>query len=168
MSAPFFSLPNSELLDRLGEELIVPDVVLPEVYFDNKRSLFALQPERKLMLAVLEAAVWIYRDMLIKMAKSTKGPRKNTRHFLRPSQNIEKNILECEEWFSNTDRNWPCSFENICNTLDLNQDYLRKGLENLKKAILNSKGAKTIYSKRHRSNNQSGIGRHIINIDRIF
>lgn len=164
MTVSFFSLPNSEPLDRLGEDITVPDVILPEIYFENLRPSLECQPERKLMLAVLEATVSTYRDKLIRMAKSTKGPRRNTRHFRMPNQKIEKNILECEEWFQNTDCIWPYSFENICNALDLSPEYLRSGLAKSKKDILNmnSKALNALHLKRHRSNNQSGIGRHSI------
>jgi len=35
---------------------------------------------------------------------------------------------EAREWVSSNDRSWLFSFENICDTLEINADYVRRGL----------------------------------------
>ncbi len=35
---------------------------------------------------------------------------------------------EAQEWVSSSDRSWLFSFENICDTLEINADYVRRGL----------------------------------------
>ena len=39
---------------------------------------------------------------------------------------------EAREWVSSTDRSWLFSFENICDTLEINADYVRRGLREWK------------------------------------
>jgi hypothetical protein len=51
--------------DRQIEEKIAllfqPDALLAPQYFENFRRKTPLEPEKKLMLAILEDAVWCYR-----------------------------------------------------------------------------------------------------------
>jgi hypothetical protein len=63
------------------------------------------------MLAVLEDAVDCYQ----KHSHST-DPR---------GQQL---FAEAEEWVRSDDRSWLFSFENICDTLEINADYVRRGL----------------------------------------
>jgi hypothetical protein len=35
---------------------------------------------------------------------------------------------EAREWVTSGDRNWLFSFENICDTLEINAEYVRRGL----------------------------------------
>jgi hypothetical protein len=35
---------------------------------------------------------------------------------------------ESREWVSSTDRSWLFSFENVCDTLEINAAYVRRGL----------------------------------------
>ena len=65
----------------------------------------------RLMLGVLSEAVGLYLR--------AHDPR---RHML-PSRRREILI-----WFASSDMTWPFSFERICETLDFDADYLRKGL----------------------------------------
>ena len=94
---------------------IVNEVVTPEQFFTPaERSRIAWTPERRLLLAVLEDAVAMflhYRSDL-----STRGKRL---------------FRETEAWFAATDRTSLCSFESICDHLNLDADYLRQGLRRL-------------------------------------
>lgn len=63
------------------------------------------------MLAVLEDAVDCYQ----KHAHSTE---------LRGQQLFEEAVA----WVESDDRSWLFSFENICDTLEINADYVRRGL----------------------------------------
>jgi hypothetical protein len=96
--------------DRLAT-LFEPDVLLPAQFFAAFRRAGGLERERLLMLAVLEDAI----DCFQKFAHA-RDPR-GTQMF-----------EEACEWVSSTDRSWLFSFENICDTLEINADYVRRGL----------------------------------------
>jgi hypothetical protein len=100
--------------DRLAT-LFEPDVLLPAQFFAAFRRAGGLERERLLMLAVLEDAIDCYQ----KFAHS-RDPR--------GAQMFE----EAQEWVSSGDRSWLFSFENICDTLEINADYVRRGLREWK------------------------------------
>ncbi len=88
-----------------------PDVVLPTQFFQSLRTKGQFDGERRLMIAVLEDAVNCFMKQL---------------HATDPK--ARQLFLEAEEWISAEDRTWFFAFENVCDTLDLNPDYLREGL----------------------------------------
>src|SRR5213593_4821640 len=88
--------------DERAGELFQPDTLLPSQFFDRTR---------RLMIAVLEDAVDVYRKQA--GSKDARG---------------EQLFQEAEEWIEDTDRAWLFSFQNICDVLDLDADYLRRGL----------------------------------------
>ena len=98
------------LEDRMAG-LFQPDTLLPSQYFDRVRQRRQFDGERRLMIAVLEDAVDVYRKQV-------------TAHDPRGQQLF----IEAEGWFDDADRTWLYSFENICDVLDLDADYLRRGL----------------------------------------
>jgi hypothetical protein len=90
--------------------LFTPEVILPSQFF-AATTVEVERPERRLMLAVLQDAV----ATLLKHAGSTRsGPRRLVR--------------EAEQWITARNHDWPFSFENICNTLNLDPAALRAGL----------------------------------------
>ena len=91
--------------------LVQPDTLLPSQYFDRIRRRGQYDGERRLMIAILEDAVDVYRKQAA--AHDARG---------------QQLFLEAEEWFDDTDRTRLYSFENICDVLDLEADYLRRGL----------------------------------------
>ena len=78
--------------------------------------------EEKLMLAVLENAVEYFQKYVL--ARKPSGKMR---------------FQEAEEWFLEKDSDELFSFENICDTLQLHPDYIRKGLLRWKEAKLNSR-----------------------------
>ncbi len=96
--------------DRLTG-LFEPDVLLPAQFFSAFRRMGGLDRERLLMLAVLEDAV----DCFQKYALS-KDPRGR------------QLFCEAKEWVDSGDRGWLFSFENICDTLEIDASYVRRGL----------------------------------------
>jgi len=70
------------------------------------------------MLAVLEDAVDSYRKYAL-----ARDPRE------------QACFLEAREWFVSTDRSWLFAFENICDVLEMNADYLRGGLDKWRRAL---------------------------------
>ena len=65
-----------------------------------------LQPEKRLMLTVLRGAVECFQDYA----------------------EDDRLFKETEEWIFEDDHDWPFSFINICEAVDMNPKYLRKGL----------------------------------------
>src|SRR5437763_13035087 len=96
--------------ERLGG-LFQPDTLLPSQYFDRMRRRSEHDGERRLMIAVLEDAVDVYRKQV-----DAKDPR---------GQQL---FQEAEVWIEDSDRSWLFSFQNICDVLDIDADYLRRGL----------------------------------------
>jgi hypothetical protein len=91
--------------------LFQPDTLLAAEYFENFRRKTLLEPEKRLMLAILEDAVNCFRDNVL----ANSGRRK-------------KLFEEAEEWILEEGSDWVFSFENICEVFGFNSEYLRKGL----------------------------------------
>lgn len=91
--------------------LIQPDILLPAQYFENFRTKTSLEPQKKLMLAVLEDAVRCFQDNVTAQS----GKRK-------------KLFDEAEEWILEENSDWLFSFENICEVLGFDPQYIRQGL----------------------------------------
>jgi hypothetical protein len=96
--------------DRLAS-LFEPDVLLPAQFFAAFRREGGLERERLLMLAVLEDAVDCYQKYA--HARDPRG---------------RQLFEESRDWVVSTDRSWLFSFENICDTLEICADYVRRGL----------------------------------------
>src|SRR5437764_1451306 len=47
----------------------------------------------------------------------------------------EQLFQEAETWIEDPDRTWLFSFQNICDVLDIDADYLRRGLRALKQRV---------------------------------
>src|SRR4051812_30127117 len=101
-----------------GAGLFEPDILLPNQYFAAFRRGRAVEGERRLMLAVLEDAVDSYR-----------------KHVGACDPREQACFLEAKEWFSSDDRTWLFAFENICDVLEMNADYLRSGLDRWRRAV---------------------------------
>ncbi len=104
--------------DRMAG-LFVPDTMLPSQYFDRVARRTDYEGERRLMIAVLEDAVDVYR----KLAGA---------HDARRLQLFR----DAEEWIENDDRTWIFSFQNICDVLGIESEYLRRGLRAIKEQAL--------------------------------
>jgi len=89
----------------------IPDAILPSQFCDEAAVLAEAPGEHRLLLAVLKDAMHIY------CTAGASWRRRNLRRF-----------RETEEWFESDDREWLFSFERICEALDLDPQYLRRGL----------------------------------------
>jgi hypothetical protein len=98
-------------LDEKMNSLCQPDPLFFIQFFDTFRRRFHLEPERILMLAVLEDAV----ACLQKYAPSSSG--KGTRLF-----------QETMDWLLTRDDDWLFSFDRVCEALGLDPGYVRRGL----------------------------------------
>ena len=96
-----------------------PDVLIESQYKSTQTRQLPLDPERVLMLAVLRDAVSCYQDHV--------GARKKPKRSLH---------LEAEQWILERDRSHLFSFENLCEALGYDPDYMRAGLCRWKEAAL--------------------------------
>ena len=96
--------------ERIGS-LFQPDTLLAEDYAANFRRKIPLEPERTLLLAVLEDGIRCFQENLF----SVNGKRRTL-------------FDEAKEWLFSDDANWFCSFVSICTLLNLEPSYIRRGL----------------------------------------
>ena len=96
--------------DRIAS-LFQPDTLLSAQYFDNMRRRTLLEPEKRLMLAILEDAVNCFQENL----SAESGKRK---------------ILfnDVEQWIRADGSDWVFSFDHICEALGFTPAYVRQGL----------------------------------------
>jgi hypothetical protein len=96
--------------ERIGA-LFQPDSLLSTHYFETLRRKTILEPEKRLMLAILEDAINCFQDNLL-------------------AQNVRRRRLfeEAEEWIVEVDGDCVFSFENICEALGFNPAYVSQGL----------------------------------------
>jgi hypothetical protein len=108
---------SAALVEERTPTPLEPDTLVPAQYFDRIGSDIAYQPEKRLMLAVLEEAIATFQ-----------------RHVSSQTPRSIRLVQDVEEWAATTDHDWPYSFENICAGLGLESEYLRKGMADWKAA----------------------------------
>jgi hypothetical protein len=91
--------------------LIASDAAVPERFFDTFRRSEHLEPEKALLLAILEDAVHCYRKY--RVARDRTG---------------RERFHEAEDWIMGGENDWIFSFDNACELLGLDPQYLRRGL----------------------------------------
>lgn len=96
--------------------LFEPDTLVSAQYFQNFRRKSCLEPEKRLILAMLEDAITCFQIYLT--ARTGKG---------------KKLFNEAEEWIMMTDHDWTFSFVNVCETLGFSPEYIRQGLRRWKR-----------------------------------
>jgi hypothetical protein len=92
--------------------LFEPDALLPAQFYAAFRGGSGVRGEKRLMLAVLEDAL----DCFQKYAAA-------------PDGHGQALFEEANTWIVSNDRGWFFSYENICETLEINPEYLRRGLD---------------------------------------
>jgi hypothetical protein len=88
-----------------------PDAILPAQLIGSYRLDASAIPEKRLLLAVLEEAVITFQRY------TTSTQRRGQRLF-----------KEAEEWIVSDDVRCACSFQNVCDALGFDSQYLRLGL----------------------------------------
>ena len=91
--------------------LFQPDTLLPTQYFETFRRKAHLEPDKRLMLAVLEDAIACFQKYV--SARDNRG---------------KAVFREAEEWILEENSHWLFSFENICEVLGFNPSYVRQGV----------------------------------------
>ena len=87
------------------------DADAPQRYFDTFRRAEYLEPEKVLLLAVLEDAIHCYRKF------ATAHDRAGRERF-----------REVEQWLVGGGNDWIFAFETLCGLLALDPDYVRRGI----------------------------------------
>ena len=106
---------EKETLDEKLPGLFEPDTLLPIQYFEAMRKKHLLEGEKRLILSVLEDAIECYMKCID--AATHKGQRL---------------FRDAEEWINHEDKRWVFSFDNVCDMLDINPEYMRRGLHDWK------------------------------------
>lgn len=102
---------RSLVTDEAVASLFQHDSLLLGQYFDTLRRKTVLEPEKRLMLAILKDAVSTFQaDLFTANVKSS------------------RRYEQAKDWITETDGDWVFSFENICEHLGLNPAYVRNGL----------------------------------------
>ena len=91
--------------------LFQPDTLIPDQYLETFKRLTHLQPEKRLMLALLNDGIACFQKYVT--ARDGRGKR------------IFK---ETEEWVLEEPNERVFCFDNVCETLGLDANYLRQGL----------------------------------------
>jgi len=113
--------------ERLSS-LFLPDTLLSAQYSETFRRKTPLDPEKRLMLAVLEDAIACFQKYIF--ARDGRG----------------KNLFHAaEKWIMEEGNDWLFSFENICEVLGFNPEYVREGLIRWKEAKLAARPKAKIY-----------------------
>ncbi|TAJ98364.1 hypothetical protein EPO44_11760 [bacterium] len=119
--------------------LFQPDTLLPAQYLETFRKKGYLEPEKRLMLAVLEDAIACFQKY--PFARDSKG-----RALFR----------EAEEWIVEEGSDWLFSFENICEVLALDPQYVRQGLLRWKQKMMAERPKAKIYRLTPRGEKRKG------------
>src|SRR5260221_10405214 len=112
---------EKETLDERLPALFEPDTLLPIQYFEAMRKKHLLEGEKRLILSVLEDAI----ECFMKCIDATTS--KSQRLF-----------READEWIAHEDKRWVFSFDNVCDILDINPEYMRMGLRKWKEKRLDA------------------------------
>src|ERR1700759_1685360 len=113
------TMQEKETLDERLPALFEPDTLLPIQYFEAMRRKHLLEGEKRLILSVLEDAIECF--MKCRDSATNKGQRL---------------YRESDEWIALEDKHWGFSFDNVCDMLDINPEYMRRGLRDWKQRKL--------------------------------
>src|SRR5271167_2320290 len=106
---------EKETLDERLPALFEPDTLLPIQYFEAMRRKHLLEGEKRLILSVLEDAIECFMKCMD--SATNKGQRL---------------YRDADEWIWLEDKHWVFSFDNVCDMLDINPEYMRRGLRDWK------------------------------------
>ena len=106
---------EKETLDERLPGMFEPDTLLPIQYFEAMRKKHLLEGEKRLILSVLEDAIECFMKCID--ASTSKGQRL---------------FRDADEWIAHEDKRWVFSFDNVCDMLDINPEYMRMGLRKWK------------------------------------
>ena len=129
-SNPFWHAPTSSSGGATTEDKIGPlfgsDPLLPTQFLQTMRRKTLLEPETRLMVAILEDAIDCFQTNLLR--RDVQGSRV---------------FNEAASWILATDNEWVFSFQNICEYLALDPAYVRQGLIRwMERTLANQRGSR--------------------------
>ena len=107
--------------------LLGADMSAAQQFFDNLRRSEPVEPEKALLAAILEDAIHDYRKY--KKARDREG---------------KERFRAAAEWIMESAGDWIFSFNNVCELLNLDPDYVRRA----------------IYARNGRASHANKPGRH--------
>jgi hypothetical protein len=113
-------------VDLSVNALLQPDVLAGQLFFQAYGKSNFSQPERSLLFAVLNDAIQIFQKFAL--SKSAQQRRL---------------FREAESWIWDDAADFVFSFRNICDLLEVEPVYLRRGLQQLQQRDQTSKFVKT-------------------------
>jgi len=132
------SYENGLSMEERVSSLFQPDTLLPDQYLDTYRRKLHLEPEKKLMLAVLEDAIACFQKYV--SARDGKG---------------KVLFQDAEDWIMAENDDGLFSFAHVCETLGFDPAYLRQGLKTWKQ----QHAARPIQAKVYRLSPRRGNSR---------
>jgi hypothetical protein len=102
-----------------------PDILLGDQYIDNFRRKTPLEPEKALLLAVLDDGIRCFQDNIL--------PRNRKKQLL---------FEEAEAWLFSDESNGVFSFVSICALLGFDPGYIRRGLRQWQERTVGAKPKK--------------------------
>ena len=118
------------MLDNHLDNLLTADELLAGEYFDHLKEKILIEPEKRLLFAVLNDAVCCFQDNLL-----ATDPRR------------KKFFTEAEEWILDAANDGVFSFDNICAMFGITPQYLRRGLMRWKQEKLLALRTKAVENK---------------------
>lgn len=100
-----------QMWSGVTDDVLVPEAALPTQFAEIWHKTRAIAPERALALAVLSEAVSDLR-----------------KHRFAGRRRQQRLYWEAYEWVAAEDRSWPYSFFNLCETLNLTAELVRREL----------------------------------------
>jgi hypothetical protein len=91
--------------------LFQPDTLLNDQFLDTYRRHLPLEPEQRLVIAVLEDGIHAFQD-----------------NFGASHSKKRRIFDDAETWIFSDDNDWIFSFVSVCSLLNLEPAYLRRGL----------------------------------------
>lgn len=98
-------------MDERISTIVGVDTDAQRRYFDTFRRSEHLEPEKALIMAILEDAIHLFQKY--RRARDRAG---------------RERFREVNDWFMHDGDHWLFSFENICELLALDPQYVRRGL----------------------------------------
>ena len=135
-------------------KLFEPDALMPEQFFAGLGKEAGATNERGLMLAILRDAVECFQKYAL-----ARDPQGEDLH------------RDAAEWIFSHEREWPFSFENICDVLGVSAEYIRAGLTPLRKRtarkVRKSPRIVGLSGRRPASHDEAGWFDHDIRLDAV-
>src|SRR5258706_7767103 len=111
--------------EEKGLSIFQSDILISAQFRATYERKFHLDPERTLLLAVLQDAIVCFQEFLFATSKKKQAL-----------------FVEAEEWIFDEDKSYLYSFENVCELLGFEASYMRQGLSRWKETALEARGNK--------------------------